>query len=39
MRYGNVIDLEAMPVPLEEVIYDIYTRGDTSEKVYRNMEI
>ena len=28
MEYGNVIDIEAMPVPLEEVIYDIYTRGD-----------
>ena len=28
MKYGNVIDLEAIPVPLEEVIYDIYTRGD-----------
>lgn len=28
MKYGNVIDLEAMPVPLEEVIYDIYTKGD-----------
>lgn len=27
MKYGNVIDLEAMPVPLEEVIYDIYTRN------------
>ena len=39
MKYGNVIDLEAMPVPLEEVIYDIYTRGDSSEKIYRNMEI
>lgn len=29
MKYGNVVDLEAMTVPLEEVIYDIYTRGDT----------
>lgn len=28
MKYGNIIDLEAIPVPLEEVIYDIYTRGD-----------
>ena len=28
MKYGNVIDIEAIPVPLEEVIYDIYTRGD-----------
>ena len=28
MRYGNVVDIEAIPVPLEEVIYDIYTRGD-----------
>lgn len=27
MKYGNIIDLEAMPVPLEEVIYDIYTRS------------
>lgn len=27
MKYGNVIDMEAMPVPLEEVIYDIYTRN------------
>ena len=28
MKYGNVVDIEAIPVPLEEVIYDIYTRGD-----------
>ena len=28
MEYGNVVDIEAIPVPLEEVIYDIYTRGD-----------
>lgn len=28
MKYGNVIDLEAMTVPLEEVIYDIYTRSE-----------
>lgn len=27
MKYGNVVDMEAMPVPLEEVIYDIYTRN------------
>lgn len=25
MKYGNIIDIEAMPLPLEEVIYDIYT--------------
>ncbi|MBR6033831.1 MAG: ATP-binding cassette domain-containing protein [Clostridia bacterium] len=25
MQYGNIIDIEAVPVPLEEVIYDIYT--------------
>ena len=28
MRYGNIVDLEVISVPLEEVIYDIYTRGD-----------
>ena len=28
MKYGNVVDLEAMAVPLEEVIYDIYTRSE-----------
>ncbi len=27
MKYGNVIDIEAIPAPLEDVIYDIYTRG------------
>lgn len=27
MKYGNVIDMEAMPVPLEDVIYDIYTKN------------
>lgn len=26
MKYGNIIDMEAMPLPLEEVIYDIYTK-------------
>lgn len=26
MEYGNIVDLEAIPVPLEDVIYDIYTR-------------
>ena len=26
MKYGNIIDLEAIPVSLEEVIFDIYTR-------------
>lgn len=26
MQYGNIIDIEAVPLPLEEVIYDIYTR-------------
>lgn len=26
MKYGNIIDIEALPLPLEEVIYDIYTR-------------
>lgn len=28
MKYGNVIDIEAIPVPLEDVIFDIYTKGD-----------
>ena len=28
MKYGNVVDIEAIPAPLEDVIYDIYTRGD-----------
>jgi len=27
MKYGNIIDLEAIPVSLEEVIFDIYTRS------------
>ena len=27
MQYGNIIDLEAIPVSLEEVIFDIYTRS------------
>ena len=27
MKYGNVIDIEAIPAPLEDVTYDIYTRG------------
>lgn len=27
MKYGNIIDLEAIPVSLEEVIFDIYTRN------------
>ena len=27
MKYGNIIDLEAIPVSLEEVIYDIYTKS------------
>lgn len=27
MKYGNVIDIEAIPVPLEDVIFDIYTKG------------
>lgn len=27
MKYGNVVDMEAIPVPLEEVIYDIYTKS------------
>lgn len=26
MKYGNIIDMEALPLPLEEVIYDIYTK-------------
>ena len=26
--YGNVVDIEAIPVPLEDVIFDIYTKGD-----------
>lgn len=25
MKFGNIIDIEAIPLPLEEVIYDIYT--------------
>lgn len=25
MKFGNIIDIEALPIPLEEVIYDIYT--------------
>lgn len=25
MKFGNIIDIEALPVPLEDVIYDIYT--------------
>jgi len=29
MKYGNIIDMEAMPLPLEEVIYDIYTNTNT----------
>lgn len=28
MKYGNVVDMEAIPVPLEEVIYDIYTKNE-----------
>ena len=29
MKYGNIVDLETTSIPLEEVIYDIYTkRGD-----------
>ena len=28
MKYGNVVDIEAIPVPLEDVIFDIYTKGD-----------
>lgn len=28
MKYGNVADIEAIPAPLEDVIYDIYTRGE-----------
>ena len=28
MKYGNVIDMEAIPVPLEDVIYDIYTKNE-----------
>ncbi len=28
MQYGNVVDMEAIPVPLEEVIYDIYTKNE-----------
>lgn len=28
MKYGNVVDIEAIPAPLEDVIYDIYTRGE-----------
>ena len=27
MKYGNIIDLEAIPVSLEEVIFDIYTKS------------
>ena len=32
MKYGNIIDIEALPLPLEEVIYDIYTRGGGEEE-------
>lgn len=32
MKYGNIIDIEALPLPLEEVIYDIYTRGEGEEE-------
>ena len=28
MKYGNIIDISAISLPLEEVIYDIYTRTD-----------
>lgn len=28
MKYGNIIDISALQMPLEEVIYDIYTQGD-----------
>lgn len=27
MQYGNIVDMEAIPVSLEEVIYDIYTKN------------
>mgnify|MGYP003304879109 CR=1 FL=1 len=27
MKYGNIIDLESIPVSLEEVIFDIYTKN------------
>lgn len=27
MKYGNIVDLEAIPVSLEEVIFDIYTKS------------
>ena len=27
MKYGNIVDLEAISVSLEEVIFDIYTRS------------
>ena len=27
MKYGNIIDMEAIPISLEEVIYDIYTKN------------
>lgn len=27
IKYGNIIDLESIPVSLEEVIYDIYTKN------------
>ena len=26
MKYGNIVDMEAIALPLEEVIYDIYTK-------------
>ena len=26
LKYGNIIDIEAESIPLEEVIYDIYTK-------------
>lgn len=31
LEYGNVIDIEAVSVPLEKVIYDIYTSGKKSK--------
>lgn len=27
MKYGNIVDMEAIPISLEEVIYDIYTKN------------
>ena len=38
MKYGNIIDIEALPLALEEVIYDIYTRVSSEEGVENTWE-